>query len=203
MEQAPEDPAEGFGKKEVDRVPAKSPIENIPLDQTSDPIRSKPKKLVLILREDNVGDLANSLQMFAPKGSSVTVVSKEKPEVSLTAAQAPSLLLPCPQDRHLQGKLMHNLQFSDPLGKTMTVISQNWLRQTGSCSICLLMLYRCALFGVSKAEQQLSYSSQLQACLSIRKKVQMEYTKTLAITVIRCMLKQESAAQMHLPPPDA
>lgn len=93
MEQAPEDPAEGFGKKEVDRVPAKSPIENIPLDQTSDPIRSKPKKLVLILREDNVGDLANSLQMFAPKGSTVTVVSKEKPEVSQTAAHAPSLLL--------------------------------------------------------------------------------------------------------------
>ncbi len=82
VEQAPEDPAEAFQKDKVDRAPSKSPIENIPLDQTSDPIRSKPKNLVLILREDNVGDLANSLQMFAPKGSTVTVISKEKPEVS-------------------------------------------------------------------------------------------------------------------------
>ncbi len=82
VEQAPEDPAEAFQKDKVDRVPSKSPIENIPLDQTSDPIRSKPKNLVLILREDNVGDLANSLQMFAPKGSTVTVISKEKPEVT-------------------------------------------------------------------------------------------------------------------------
>ncbi len=82
VEQAPEDPAEAFEKGNVDRAPSKSPIENIPLDQTSDPIRSKPKNLVLILREDDVGDLANSLQMFAPKGSTVTVISKEKPEVT-------------------------------------------------------------------------------------------------------------------------
>ena len=82
VEQAPEDPAEAFQKDKVDRAPSKSPIENIPLDQTSDPIRSKPKNLVLILREDNVGDLANSLQMFAPRGSTVTVISKEKPEVT-------------------------------------------------------------------------------------------------------------------------
>ena len=81
MEQAPEEPAKGFYKGEVDRAPSTSPIEKIPLDQTKDPIRSRPKNLVLVLREDKVGDLANSLQMFAPRGSQVTVISKEKPEV--------------------------------------------------------------------------------------------------------------------------
>lgn len=81
VEQAPEEPARGFYKAEVDRVPADSPIEKVPLDQTKDPIRSRPKKVVLVLREDKVGDLANSLQEFAPKGSQVTVISKEKPEV--------------------------------------------------------------------------------------------------------------------------
>ena len=81
MEQAPEEPAQGFYKDEVDRAPTDSPIEHKPLDQTKDPIRSRPKNLVVVLREDNVGDLANSLQMFAPRGSVVTVISKEKPEV--------------------------------------------------------------------------------------------------------------------------
>lgn len=81
VEQAPEEPAKGFYKDEVDRAPSTSPIEKIPLDQTRDPIRSRPKNLVLILREDKVGDLANSLQTFAPRGSHVTVISKEKPEV--------------------------------------------------------------------------------------------------------------------------
>ena len=100
VEQAPEDPAEAFQKDKVDRAPSKSPIENIPLDQTSDPIRSKPKNLVLILREDNVGDLANSLQMFAPRGSTVTVISKEKPEVTQlllmhTDHDLPALMLLC------------------------------------------------------------------------------------------------------------
>lgn len=85
VEQAPDEPAKGFYKGEVDRAPAASPThpDKVPLDQTSDPIRSRPKNLVLILREDNVGDLANSLQMFAPKGSTVTVISKEKPAVSI------------------------------------------------------------------------------------------------------------------------
>ena len=81
VEQAPDEPAKGFYKDEVDRAPTDSPIENKPLDQTKDPIRTRPKNLVLVLREDNVGDLANSLQMFAPRGSVVTVISKEKPEV--------------------------------------------------------------------------------------------------------------------------
>lgn len=81
MEQAPDEPAQGYYKAEVDRAPASSPIENIPLDQTKDPIRSRPKNVVLVLRDHKVGDLANSLQEFAPKGSQVTVVSKEKPEV--------------------------------------------------------------------------------------------------------------------------
>ncbi|KAA6419289.1 MAG: hypothetical protein FRX49_10813 [Trebouxia sp. A1-2] len=102
VEQAPEDPAEAFQKDKVDRVPSKSPIENIPLDQTSDPIRSKPKHLVLILREDNVGDLANSLQMFAPKGSTVTVISKEKPEDWPTGEG----LLPRCRFKHLEGDSM-------------------------------------------------------------------------------------------------
>ena len=81
VEQAPDEPAQGFYKVEVDQAPATSPIENIPLDQTKDPIRSRPKNVVLVLREDKVGDLANSLQEFAPKGSQVTVISKEKPQV--------------------------------------------------------------------------------------------------------------------------
>ena len=65
----------------MDQVPAKSPIEQIPLDQTEDPIRSKPKNVIVILREEGVGDLANSLQTFAPRGSKVIVISKKKPEV--------------------------------------------------------------------------------------------------------------------------
>ncbi|KAL0047458.1 hypothetical protein WJX82_003858 [Trebouxia sp. C0006] len=102
VEQAPEDPAEAFQKDKVDRAPSKSPIENIPLDQTSDPIRSKPKNLVLILREDNVGDLANSLQMFAPRGSTVTVISKEKPEDWPTGEG----LMPSCRFKHLEGDSM-------------------------------------------------------------------------------------------------
>lgn len=81
VKQAPKEPAKGYYQGEVDQVPANSPIENIPLDQTEDPIRSRPKNVIVILREEGVGDLANSLQTFAPRGSKVTVISKEKPEV--------------------------------------------------------------------------------------------------------------------------
>lgn len=92
MEQAPDEPAQGFYKTEVDRAPSTSPIENIPLDQTKDPIRSRPKNVVLVLREDKVGDLANSLQEFAPKGSQVTVISKEKPQVQATLSSKDDML---------------------------------------------------------------------------------------------------------------
>ncbi|KAL3139211.1 hypothetical protein ABBQ32_005982 [Trebouxia sp. C0010 RCD-2024] len=102
VEQAPEEPARGFYKAEVDRVPADSPIEKVPLDQTKDPIRSRPKKLVLVLREDKVGDLANSLQEFAPKGSQVTVISKEKPEDWPTGEG----LMPSCRFKHMQGDAM-------------------------------------------------------------------------------------------------
>lgn len=92
MEQAPTEPAKGYYKEEVDRVPATSPIEHIPLDQTEDPIRTRAKNVIVILREEGVGDLANSLQTFAPRGSKVTVISKEKPAVrSRFACFAPAL----------------------------------------------------------------------------------------------------------------
>lgn len=104
VEQAPDEPAKGFYKGEVDRAPAASPThpDKVPLDQTSDPIRSRPKNLVLILREDNVGDLANSLQMFAPKGSTVTVISKEKPADWPTGEG----LMPSCRFKHTEGDAM-------------------------------------------------------------------------------------------------
>ena len=82
MEQAPDEPAKGYYKGEVDRVPSISPIEHKPLDQTKDPIRSRPKHVIVVLREEGVADLASSLQTFAPNGSTITVISKEKPEVT-------------------------------------------------------------------------------------------------------------------------
>ena len=43
---------------------------------------SKPKHIVVAWYEDNVGSLLTSLAGFAPANSTVTLVSKEKPEVS-------------------------------------------------------------------------------------------------------------------------
>ena len=89
VEQAPNEPAKGYYKGEIDRVPSISPIEHKPLDQTKDPIRSRPKHVIVVLREEGVADLASSLQTFAPHGSTITVISKQKPEVTA----APLLLL--------------------------------------------------------------------------------------------------------------
>ena len=51
------------------------------LQERDDPGFQHPKHLVVAWFEGSMADLALSLAAFAPRGSSVTVISKEKPEV--------------------------------------------------------------------------------------------------------------------------
>lgn len=54
--------------------------------------RIQPKHIVVLWFEESIGDLLRSLSTFAPSGSSVTVVSRAKPEVKL----APTLFTRLP-----------------------------------------------------------------------------------------------------------
>ena len=47
----------------------------------ADLLRAFPKHIVVAWWDEDIADLARSLSIFAPKGSSVTVISAEKPEV--------------------------------------------------------------------------------------------------------------------------
>lgn len=48
-----------------------------------EPIRQRPKDVVVAWWHDNIADLLHSLDMFSPKGTTVRVISEEKPKVSL------------------------------------------------------------------------------------------------------------------------
>ena len=63
-----------LGSEHVDRQAA-------PPKDTQKSSKLKPKHIVVAWYEDKVGDLLNSLAAFAPEGSTVTVVCREKPEV--------------------------------------------------------------------------------------------------------------------------
>lgn len=43
-----------------------------------------PATMQVCWHEGSVGDLADSLRRFAPRGSTVTIISKEEPEVNLS-----------------------------------------------------------------------------------------------------------------------
>lgn len=51
------------------------------LQRLTDQHRSQPKHVVVLWFEENVRDLLVSLAAFAPAGSTVSIVSREKPEV--------------------------------------------------------------------------------------------------------------------------
>ena len=72
---APQHPAAGFGREEVDEAPA-----GIPVDASSE-VRARPKQILVLGWQEDIRDLVNSLDMFAPAGSGVTLVSNTKPEV--------------------------------------------------------------------------------------------------------------------------
>lgn len=50
-----------------------------------DPDMDRAKHVVVLWYQENIADLLNSLGAFAPRGSSVTVISPEKPEVRPTS----------------------------------------------------------------------------------------------------------------------
>lgn len=58
-----------------------------------DAARLKPKHIVVAWYEDNVGNLLTSLAGFAPENSTVTLISKERPEVSSWASLQPTAIL--------------------------------------------------------------------------------------------------------------
>ena len=77
VKQAPQRPATAFEADKLKPAPVAG-IANRP-----EPIRQRPKDVVVAWWHDNIADLLNSLDMFSPKGTTVRVISEEKPKVSL------------------------------------------------------------------------------------------------------------------------
>lgn len=76
VKQAPR-PATAF---EADKL-RPAPVAGIA--KRPEPIRQRPKDVVVAWWHDNIADLLHSLDMFSPKGTTVRVISEEKPKVSL------------------------------------------------------------------------------------------------------------------------
>lgn len=69
-------------KQEKLRLVGSEVVEEASKSYDNDPSKLKAKHIVVAWYEPRIGDLVESLSRFAPPGSSVTVIAKEKPEVS-------------------------------------------------------------------------------------------------------------------------
>ena len=83
-------PAQQSHKKEKARQTGSDLVTLVAGESQGDPLLGKPKHLVVLwLEAERISDLLLSLAAFAPDRSSVTVISRSKPEVRRVLAAAP------------------------------------------------------------------------------------------------------------------
>ncbi|KAK9815434.1 hypothetical protein WJX72_003650 [[Myrmecia] bisecta] len=77
-------------------------VESSAEELLADAASSKAKSIVVAWWDDDISDLCNSLSMFAPKGTTVTIVSETKPEGFPDEKLSAKLLASC-KFAHIQG----------------------------------------------------------------------------------------------------